>query len=483
MKKIYSTLAVLIIGINIFAQQIPNLGQYYSNPYLVNPSEIGRSDYTNLFVHYRNQWEGMPGAPVTKVFTADGPVKKEKIGLGFSFYQDETNIVSNSGGYLSYRYTMNVKEKHHFSFGISGGVLHNRIYFDRIRADVPDENTLLYNMESGAGFDANLGLTYQFKQLKVSLGGYQLLGSRIGYANPIDEKEITYSLVQHYSAGVQYRLSRNKLHVDPLVHIRSPQGMPLQLDAGTYINYNDNYWIGALYRSGYGISASFGGVFYDRLVLGYAYDINMGKMAAISGGTHEIVLGLRIQTGGGKTGTTKYDYDHKEFDKLKTLNQEQYEEIEKLRVENEIMKEKVEKTEQSVQAQKEEIERMNKIFENDKEAIEEVISKYQADIPGLGENTTEGLEEGSGEDFNPDNKYYVIVGAYLQIGDAKLFQKILEREIGLITNVKPKEGGKIFFVYSSIVKSNKEALAEYDRLYNLGIEKYKQGNLWIYSEK
>jgi hypothetical protein len=92
--------------------------------------------------------------------------------------------------------------------------------------------------------------------------------------------------------------------------------------------------------------------------------------------------------------------------------------------------------------------------------------------------------------INPDSivdtaqqKIYVILGVYYRIPDAKIFQKILEREAGLDTWIIPSTDGKYYFVYSKTVFSKAEANAELKRLMDMDIQKYINGNLWFYGNK
>lgn len=119
-----------------------------------------------------------------------------------------------------------------------------------------------------------------------------------------------------------------------------------------------------------------------------------------------------------------------------------------------------------------------KVESSDNGELEEKINKLEEEI--------EVLKTGkvvNADDSNTDpsiDKYYVVTGAYFNVEDAKLLQKILKREMNMDTRVVSRADRKFFFVVSKEVSTNDEAQAEMKRLKESGIGKYINGNTWIY---
>jgi type IX secretion system PorP/SprF family membrane protein len=105
MKKTLITFALAVAAsAGIKAQQLPLFSQYYYNRFIYNPAFTGVEDQANAFLIHRSQWKDIAGAPVTYALTVDGPVSKNKIGLGLSLFNDQMDIFNRTGLYSSYSY-------------------------------------------------------------------------------------------------------------------------------------------------------------------------------------------------------------------------------------------------------------------------------------------------------------------------------------------------------------------------------------------
>ena len=457
------------------SQQLPLIGHSYENPYLFNPCEAGNNEYVNAYLLGRNQWKGIQNAPETYLLSIDGALDSRKVGLGLIIYSDVTDIIGRKAGYASYRYQIKLADNQNLRLGLSAGFLQNTIYFDRIRVDQTNDATLLANYETRTTFDANLGITYNYENLKMSISSYQLFNNGYDYENNIDFKELKYRLIRHYYFSVSYKqLLNNDFRLDPQLMFRNVHGMPLQFDVSTFVNWRDQAWIGPVYKHNYGVGISLGGVVYQNIELGYSYDIPTGNIRNYTTGTHEIIIGIRLYRNSNKP-PTRNEYNPDEFDRLKRYNDEQYQDMERLKQENEQLKREMEKNREEFKQQKEELLKLQQIFENDKDAIRVAVNKYKFDMD---EFDKMDMSE------NKEEQFYVVLGAYLRIEDAKFFQKILKREANLETIVIEREDGKYFFVCSVAYTKNenvkKDIYREFKRLEKLGIQQYVNGNIWVY---
>ena len=78
MKKALLFLIILFIAIKpVIAQQRPQYTQYIFDNLLLNPAVTGIENYTDVRVGYRNQWNGLEGAPVTSYITLSAPLGQE----------------------------------------------------------------------------------------------------------------------------------------------------------------------------------------------------------------------------------------------------------------------------------------------------------------------------------------------------------------------------------------------------------------------
>ena len=476
--KIIYVLLILFTFNTAEAQQIPLSNNYYVNKFIYNPAQVGEFGFTQTFFQARKQWVGIEGAPETYLFSIDGGLNSEKIGIGAMLYSDITGIVGRTAGYGAYRYRVRFRNEHIIDMGISAGFLQNKIYFDKIKSDDPNETSILQNEEKRTTFDANVGINYQFRNLQVGIAAYQLLNNNLFYETSDNLQSINYKLIRHFIGSISYQQHLNRdFRIDPQVVIKDVQGMPLQFDVATFLNWRGLAWFGVNYQHKYSVSLSLGGVLHDRYVLNYSYDIPTGNIAAFTTGGHEFLIGIRFfkKADDVISGNAK----NADINKIKKLTQEQFEEIERLTEENKQLKQKVDSTYKDVQNQKEEIEKLKEIYKKDEGQISQAIQKYQISL--------EELDSLDFSDSSEEKQFYIVLGAYLKIEDAKLFQKVMEREIGLDTKVVQREDGKYFFVYTrdfnKDVESKKAIKKEFRLLQRLNLDEYINGNVWIYNAK
>ena len=278
-------------------------------------------------------------------------------------------------------------------------------------------------------------------------------------------------MMTHYiaSAGYLLRLNEGKYKIEPWISLRSVQGIPLQYEGNLSFDWNDLVKLTGGYRQDAGGYAALQFRLFGSITIGYAHDFPNKYINTVSNGSNEVYLSFRIS---GKTQTAKDNISSKELKNLKKQSQEQYQEIERLQQENEQLVKQQALRDSMVANQKAEIDHLKSIFAKDKYQVDKIKEKYEVKESDLDSMAT------------ADSKsFYVIIGAYLTLADAKFFQKILEREIGLQTLVFEREDGKYYFVYSRQVKSREEANREFKRLIKMNINSYINGNVWIYGEK
>jgi len=468
---------MLLSASMVQGQQLPISSHFYENQFMYNPSTAGMQNYTQAFFHARKQWMGIQGAPETFHFTVDGSLNNKNVGLGLMLYSDKTGIVGRTGGYGAYRYRFTITNEHQIFLGISAGFLQNKIFFNKIQAQNINETTLLKNTEKQTIFDANAGITYHYKNWNVGLASYQLFNSNFYYEGNVNHQSLRYKIVRHYIGSVKYEYTiNNELRVDPQFIVKNVQGMPLQFDAGTYINWRNQGWFGVNYQHNYGVSLAVGGLLYGKYTISYSYDIPSGNIAGFTPGSHEFLIGIRLFNN-----DKSYQQDRlkrNELNYLKNLSQEQYEQIEKLEDENKQLQTKVDSTAKDVHKQRKEIKKLKNIYNKDRPKINSTIKKYKISLDDLDEMDLSGKSE--------HKQFYVVLGAYLKLKDAKFFQRVLERETGLETRVHRRSDGKYYFVYSEAYKkqkkTKKDIIRELRLLKRLDLSKYINGNIWIYHE-
>lgn len=458
---------VCLLSSQLMAQQVPLLSHYYYNPYLINPALAGQAKETRAFLLYRHQWVGIPGSPQTQALTIDGPLSENSpLGLGMYVNNDENNIIGRLSAMFSSSYSVKLAESHELSFGMSLGLLHNEIKFDKIRADITDPGLLL-NAENRTTLEGNAGLSYRFKKLRAGFATEQLFNRQVVYDNPADSRDIAFQLVRHYLLTLQYsfKLSEN-LQLEPLVLFRSAQGLAPQFDVNATLKFKDLAWTNIQYRDKAGVGVALGGQISDRFMIGYNYELPTSALQSATSGSHEVMIGMRFLNRGTKTPSSR-SVNSRIVDDFKKENNAQYEKLDEIQQRNETLNQQLLEYKKIVDDQNSEIEKL-------KSSIRQVDAEMKTVIAGA------RVDLQSESNFDKAYTYYLVIGAVKTFSEAKDFEKIIKRETRLRPAIIQNEGKTWYFIYSNELKSAKEARDKMRDLEKDNIAHLIIGNPWVY---
>lgn len=295
MKKLIITLSIVVSGLLSQAQQVPLLSHYYYNKFVWNPALAGIEKYSQAYLIYRNQWNQIPGAPITKAVTLDGPLKAKNIGLGANLYQDNAGMFSRTGGMISYAYGINFSEDSKLRLGMGLGFIDNRLNLSDISVHNPEDPYLQLNNNNKTGFDANFGVNYNYKDFNLGVSIPQVLALDIKYSQP-NQNDVVYKSVRHFQVNASYviKTMEDKLKISPAAFIRITPNAPLQYDISAVASYRDFVWGGVMYRSAYAVGLMAGVKINKQFVVGYAYDLPVNAYKKYMRGAHEFMLGFQF---------------------------------------------------------------------------------------------------------------------------------------------------------------------------------------------
>ena len=503
MKKGLLLLTILLGSLMSQGQQTPVIEHYLQNQYFINPAAAGlNGNIAHLLVH--KQWHGFTGAPETQVFTIDGNFNRDKMALGFTVINDQTNILGSTGGYLSYVYNVSITSNHKIRFGLSSGIVQNRLIFSNIIAEDDSEMQLFYNNQNATNFDAKAGIHYKFNELQLGLAISNLLSPKFRYENNFSSDSLSFINIPHFNANAQYNflLKGGKWGLMPSIYIKGAQGTPFIFEGAISAEYKKKFRGTLKYHHDIGYSAMIGANITKQLLLGYSYGISSQEIGTQNSGTHEILIGYKI----GKAGSGGGGSDAN-FRKLEEQNAELYERTDALEQDNLTIKEELEKQKALLKEKIYGLEELKKALEKERADREKMISEFEfkpSINPSL-ENeepiepeTIEEPEESSPsqEDQNPkepevnedssdkivEGDLYVVVGATREMKEAQNFQKILTREYKLKTRIVRNSRASWFLIYTLETNDKKEANKELKRVKKVNTKDIYFGKPWIYFE-
>lgn len=284
------------------AQSDQHYTMFMYNKLLYNPAYAGSRELVSADADYRDQWDGIPGAPKTANITIDGLLGSymepfRKMALGFSLTNEILGVEHNTD--MKAYYAFRIPMKHSVcSMGLSGGFDLYSANYGQLNLYQPNDPNFAYNISDallpnfGAGVywyrdDAYLGLSvpnllqdaYDKKEVMVhnriaeQIRGWYLSG---GYVLPVNEHiKLEPQCMVRYAGGGGY-------------------GLPVNADINLSVLYNDRLLLGATYRTDKSIEAVVHMQVTARVNVGYAYDYLLSGLNGYSGGTHEVVVGYNF---------------------------------------------------------------------------------------------------------------------------------------------------------------------------------------------
>ncbi|WP_343636854.1 PorP/SprF family type IX secretion system membrane protein [Fluviicola sp.] len=288
-------LCLCVWGGSLYGQQVPFYNHYLINPFVYNPASTGASDYVNASFVRNQRYSSFGSTAVNNYLTVDGPIAKGNMGLGLIVAHQNQGIQQQLMSSLNYSYKLKINEAHNIRFGVSAGVLDNRIDYNQINAQDINDPYLTGLRPTAPTFDMNVGLLYNWKDLRIGISVPQIIGGKVKYAR--EKSRGYYQLERHYMMSLEYDFHVNeKFIIRPNAVLRYMPNIPLQYDVTAMALYNNMVWASATYKSDYAVQFNAGVRVFDFLRVGYSYELLIGSMKTYNTGmNHEIFLGFSFK--------------------------------------------------------------------------------------------------------------------------------------------------------------------------------------------
>jgi type IX secretion system PorP/SprF family membrane protein len=290
MKRLVIIIVFGSLSAGLLAQQDPKFTQnMFLAPYY-NAGAVGSSDKICIGAAFRNQWSGLPNAPVTTTFTAHMPFNLlgRKHGAGINLMNDRLGFSNDFLFSASYAYRMDLGSGK-LGVGVNVGVANQSMEPTWIGQDVitPDSDPSIPSGGSVFGFDMGLGVYYNTESLYVGLSTSHM--NQTSFIYPEENKET--KLIRHYylMAGYNIQLANPMFEVLPSLMVQS-DGRSHHIYLNTNVRYNKKFWGGVSYSVRGAISALFGIELMNGLRIGYSYDFELSPLMGYNSGSHEVTV-------------------------------------------------------------------------------------------------------------------------------------------------------------------------------------------------
>ena len=269
------------------AQQLPQFTQYMYNTISINPAYAGSRETLSVVGLHRSQWVGLEGGPQTQTLSVHAPMRNERVGLGFSFINDELGFQNFSYLYADFSYTIPTGENSKLAFGVKAGFTSYSLDSDFQQSQSNDP--VIFGFEDRWKPNIGTGVYWHSQKWYVGLSAPRILNTDYtGDAAFQALERISY----YFTGGYVFDVSENT-KFKPAALLKATNGAPLSFDLTANFLFYEKFWAGASYRineraAALGAIADF--QVSKQLRIGYAYEYPLSDLRPYTSGTHEILL-------------------------------------------------------------------------------------------------------------------------------------------------------------------------------------------------
>ena len=325
MRKPLLIVLLLINGVILKAQQLPQYTQYTLNNYLLNPAVSGIENYTDVKAGYRSQWTGLSGAPVTSYLTVNAPLgtnftqgdaagfgaggaenpysrlytqnyraAEPHHGIGLMIVADQAGPINQTDIDATYAYHLGVTESLNLAVGVMAGVNRTSLNTSMITLENPLDPAIANGNNSQWKPDLGAGIWAYSANYYIGASVQQLLKEK--YFNTTDNSTYTQgTTVPHFFFTAGYKIFlTDEITFLPSVMVKVISPTPVSWDLNGKLTFGDRLWVGGSYRHNDSFSAMAGVNISSLINVGYSYDITTSNLNTVSNGSHEIVIGLLL---------------------------------------------------------------------------------------------------------------------------------------------------------------------------------------------
>ena len=304
MRKILLLISCSLV-FPIYAQQDPQYSQYQFNQMIINPAYAGTKDALSAVIDIRKQWSGFDGAPSTQSFSFHGPLKKKRIGLGLSAYNDAIGPKRITAAYGNISYILPITNKLKLSFGIRAGFVNYVFDFSKMNYKDAGETNAVANLSTNKfkpDFDAGLFLksnSFYAGFSATHLNSAYIYNDKVSFTNASGnqmEYDLTYKLNMHIFGILSkgFAVGEN-LVINPTLIYKGTKSV-INIDGNLNFLIKQRLWLGVFYRSDATVGALAQVIISNNVRIGYSFDTGISKVQKRLGNGHEIMIGFDFNT-------------------------------------------------------------------------------------------------------------------------------------------------------------------------------------------
>ncbi|MFV5692557.1 type IX secretion system membrane protein PorP/SprF [Flavobacterium sp. LT1R49] len=285
--------ALLLLSSALFAQQESTFTMYRYHMNMINPAYAGVDNETVVTGSFRRQWTGIKDAPESQAVSF-GTNVGGNLGLGISMVNDKTFIEKQTMLGIDFSYKLKMDETMDLYLGFKAGGNFYDVNTSGLQTYLPQSDPALGSINH---FNPNVGVGALLKNEKlfVSISIPRMLNTKRaknddGYASVATDRPHIY-----LSGGYDFNLNSDaSLVLKPSFMLRYVNGSPVSIDINSMIQIQNNFEIGAMYRSDEAFAGLVDFIISKRMMVGYAYEVSTRTELASAKNTNEFFIRFKF---------------------------------------------------------------------------------------------------------------------------------------------------------------------------------------------
>ena len=254
-----------------------------------NPAAIRTENQVQGSLFGRHQWIGFKGAPASVMLNLQGYVGEIKSGFCASIIGDRFGHSHALDFKAGYSYHFHLGGRNTLQLGLSAGIMYKHFRGSDVILD--QNGDPLFDMEDVDDVkpDVDFGLVFSSGNFMVGASATHL--TSFAY----DRNDYYTPDFGVYLFATYYGRISDKLMLQPYARAMYV-GNALDFEVDLRVEILRWFYVGAGYRYHSAVMAMAGVTIYNKLEIGYCYDVGLGKIRNYQAGSHEIMISLRLPT-------------------------------------------------------------------------------------------------------------------------------------------------------------------------------------------
>lgn len=298
MKHLLLISILLIHGFS-YSQNLHRFSQFNFVKSVYNPAALGADASMAADLIYRNQWNGIDGAPQTFAFNGSYDLSDD-MAVGLNFSNDRIGLNQTNSFSAMYSYRLLFDKRKYLSFGVGFGGDNTISGFGEASTTVSGDPAFSGSV-SKFNLNASVGIYFRTHQFYAGFSIPELFQNKLsGADNGFNPPRWHYVAI----AGYYFELSENFI-LTPSFQLKYTLNSPVQGDLllrGIYTNFGAT--IG--FRTEQSLIIGVDYMIKDKVRIGYSFNHDVGQLARTKGMSNEIYLGLGLPFYFNKKAGAKY---------------------------------------------------------------------------------------------------------------------------------------------------------------------------------